>query len=185
MVKIADDKGKEFEITGSRIKLTIWDKGQVDGDRISIMLNGKYLLENYSTVAAPKIIETLLSGNELDTIKIIALNEGTLPPNTAAIIIETPFEKYQILTEAKTNEVRWIYLRKKIWEIIYEFVIGPPRPLTNFYKLTSRSRRTPNFSSTPCIISSLSVIYLLTSRITIVIHRVQEPAFRGSPHHPF
>jgi hypothetical protein len=113
VVKIADDKGKEFEITGSRIKLTIWDNGQVDGDRISIMLNGKYLLENYSTVAAPKIIETLLSGNELDTIKIIALNEGTIPPNTAAIIIETPSEKYQILTHANTNEVRSIYLKKK------------------------------------------------------------------------
>ena len=113
LIKIDDEKGKEFEITGNSIKLTIWDNGQVDGDRISIMLNGKYLLENYSTVAAPKMIETLLSGNISDTIKIIALNEGTLPPNTAAIIIETPFEKYKILTQANTNEVRSIYLRKK------------------------------------------------------------------------
>ena len=113
IIKLSDKKGKEFEITGNKIKLTVWDKGQVDGDRISILLNGKYLLENYSTTAVKKIIETTLSNNAVDTIQIIALNEGSIPPNTAAITIESPFEQYPILTQAKINEVRTIYLRKK------------------------------------------------------------------------
>ena len=59
-------------------------------------------------------MELTLSDKEVDTIKIIALNEGTLPPNTAAIIIESPFEQYPIMTQAKLNEVRTIYLRKKL-----------------------------------------------------------------------
>ena len=113
VVKISDEKGKVFEITGYKIKLSIWDNGQVDGDRISILLNGKYILEDYSTTAVRKIMELTLSDKEVDTIKIVALNEGTLPPNTAAIIIESPFEQYPIMTQAKLNEVRTIYLRKK------------------------------------------------------------------------
>lgn len=112
-VKIVNEKGKEFLITGNTIKLTIWDNGQVDEDRISILLNGKFILENYSITSTVKILEISLSDKQIDTIKIIALNEGSLPPNTAAIKIESKFEEYPILTQAKLNEVRTIYLRKK------------------------------------------------------------------------
>jgi hypothetical protein len=112
-IEISDDKGKELLITGTKVKLTIWDQGKVDGDKISIMLDGKYVLENYSITAQTKIIELLLSDKEISTLKIIALNEGTLPPNTAAIKIETETEEYPILTQANVNEERTIYLKKK------------------------------------------------------------------------
>ena len=59
------------------------------------------------------MIELPLSGNAIDTLKIIALNVGTIAPNTAAIKIETPAEQYPILTKAVLNEVRTIYLTKK------------------------------------------------------------------------
>lgn len=114
VVKISDEKGKEFEITGDKIKLSIWDNGQVDGDRISILLNGEFILENYSAGTVKKIIEITLTDKGVDTLKFIALNEGDIPPNTAAILIESPFEQYRIMTEAKLNEVRTIYLRKKL-----------------------------------------------------------------------
>ncbi len=111
--EIADDKGKEFLITGTKIKLTIWDQGKVDGDKISIMLNDKYILENYVITASTKVIDLALSDAGRNVIKIIALNEGTLPPNTAALKIESELEEYPILTQAKLNEIRTIYLRKK------------------------------------------------------------------------
>jgi len=114
VVKIDDEKGREFLITGSTVKLTIWDNGQVDGDKISILLNGKYVLSDYTIAAGGKFMDITLSGNEMDTVQVIALNEGTLPPNTAAIQIATNSEKYQILTQAKINEVRTIYLRRKL-----------------------------------------------------------------------
>ena len=74
----------------------------------------KYVLENYTITSEVKVIEIPLSINEVDTLKVIALNEGTLPPNTAAIQIETSFEHYPILTMANVNEVRTIYLKKKL-----------------------------------------------------------------------
>jgi hypothetical protein len=59
------------------------------------------------------MIDLVLSDAERNVIKIIALNEGTLPPNTAAIKIESELEEYPILTQANVNEVRTIYLKKK------------------------------------------------------------------------
>ncbi len=112
-IKITDTKGKEFFITGNKIKLTIWDKGKVDGDIISITLNGKNILEKYSITKEIKILDILLDNIDVNEIKIIAINEGTLPPNTAAIKIETTLEQYPILTEAKLGEVRTIYLKQK------------------------------------------------------------------------
>jgi hypothetical protein len=113
VVEITDAKGKEFAITGTKIRLTIWDNGKADDDRISIMLNDKYVLENYTITVAPKVIELLLTNEERNTLKIIALSEGTLPPNTASIKINSEVEEYPIITQAKLNEVRTIYLRKK------------------------------------------------------------------------
>lgn len=112
-ITIADNNIKYLSITGNNIKFTIWDNGQVDGDRISIQLNGKYILENYTLDTKVKEIEEILSGNAVDTIRIIALNEGTLPPNTATIRIESKYEKYPIEIQASLNEVRTIVLRKK------------------------------------------------------------------------
>jgi hypothetical protein len=114
VTKISDDKGAEFLVTGKKVKISIWDNGQVDGDVVTIYLNGKIILENYTVKTIAKVIDIVLQdGNEKDVIKIVALNEGTLPPNTAAIKIETSTEDYPILTQAKLNEVRVIYLKKK------------------------------------------------------------------------
>ena len=113
LLTLSNEKGKLLYITGNTVKLIVWDNGQVDGDKISITLNGINILDNYILTAEAKMIELPLSGNVIDTLKIIALNVGTIAPNTAAIKIETPAEKYPILTKAVLNEVRTIYLTKK------------------------------------------------------------------------
>lgn len=113
LVTLSNEKGKSLSITGNTVKLTLWDNGQIDGDKIAILLNGKYILEDYTLTATTKVLEIALSGNAVDTLKIIALNEGSIPPNTAAIKIESAVEQYPILTKAIVNEVRTIYLTKK------------------------------------------------------------------------
>jgi hypothetical protein len=112
-IKVFNNTARELPFTGNMVKLTIWDNGQVDGDRISIMLNGRYILENYTLDSVTKVIESVLPDNEIDTIKVIALNEGTLPPNTAVVRIESKTEQYPVEVQAKINEVRTIYLRRK------------------------------------------------------------------------
>ena len=113
LLTLSNEKGKSIHITGNTVKLIVWDNGQVDGDKISITLNGINILNDYTLTAEAKVMEVPLSGNAIDTLKIIALNVGTIAPNTAAIKIETLVEQYPILTKAVLNEVRTIYLTKK------------------------------------------------------------------------
>jgi hypothetical protein len=113
VTKISDNKGAEFLVTGKKVKISLWDNGQVDGDKINILLNDKIILENYIVTTKVKVIEITLLDIEKNAIKVVAINEGTLPPNTAAIKIETATEAYPIITQAKEKEVRTIYLKNK------------------------------------------------------------------------
>ena len=113
-IKVFNNTARELPFTGNNVKLTVWDNGQVDGDRISILLNRHYLLQNYTLDSVAKVIETILPpNNTADTITIVALNEGSLPPNTGTIRIESKTEQYPIEVQAKLNEVRTIYLRRR------------------------------------------------------------------------
>jgi len=113
-IKVFNNTARQLPFTGNNLKLTIWDNGIVDGDRISVMLNSHYILENYTLDSTVKIIEAVLPNNVTDTIKIIALNEGSIPPNTAVVRIESKTEHYPVEVQAKINEVRTIYLRRKM-----------------------------------------------------------------------
>ena len=86
----------------------------MDGDKISITLTGKYVLEDYTITAEVKVIEIPLATKQVDTLKVITLNDGNLPPHTAATPIDTNFEHYPILTMAKMKEARTINLNKKL-----------------------------------------------------------------------
>jgi hypothetical protein len=112
-IKIFDATPRELLFTGSYLKLEAWDNGIIDGDKISITVNGKYFLTNYTVDSVKKVFEMRLQDNEIDTIVIIALNEGSSPPNTAAILIESLREQYPIEIQARQNEKRTIYLRRR------------------------------------------------------------------------
>ncbi|MGJ8685425.1 MAG: hypothetical protein ACSHWW_12420 [Nonlabens sp.] len=89
MSRFADNKlkgGEKLNVIWNQeyLKLSIWDPGTVDGDVIRITLNGKDVISSYSTIRKQKEIELYLS-EEINTITITALNEGTEAPNTAKI----------------------------------------------------------------------------------------------------
>ena len=113
IINVHDENPKAFLFSSSDIKLKIWDNGKVDGDRISISMNGKYLFTDLTLDSTIKTLDIKIPDDIDARIVITALNEGTSPPNTAMIVIESPFEKYTIDMYAKTNEVRTIYLRKR------------------------------------------------------------------------
>ena len=72
------------------ILLKIWDSNRVDGDIISLELNGVNILKEYSLTSIPKAIKIpLITGENIIT--MIAHNLGDIPPNTAAISVEREF----------------------------------------------------------------------------------------------
>jgi len=102
---------KTIEVDASVIKIDIYDNGQVDGDTVSIFLNGKLLVPAKMLTAKPIAIEIKISDNE-DTYDLIMYAEtlGSIPPNTALMIVTTPTNRYEInitSTEQTSGAVRF------------------------------------------------------------------------------
>lgn len=79
-------------VTHPTVTLLVWDKNRVDGDEISLYLNGAPVLENY-TVSKTKKPVTLSLQPGSNILVMEALNLGRVPPNTAAISIDDGIKK--------------------------------------------------------------------------------------------
>ncbi|MDZ4666109.1 MAG: carbohydrate binding domain-containing protein [Bacteroidota bacterium] len=83
-------------VESNSVKVQVYDKNRVDGDIISIYLNGEVLIENFEVTKEKKeIILNLKIGS--NTLVMYALNAGRIPPNTAAIVVNNK-GKYKIST---------------------------------------------------------------------------------------
>lgn len=83
-------------VESDKVKIQVYDKNRVDGDIVSIYLNGEVLVENFEVTKEKKEITiTLKTGS--NTLVMYALNAGRIPPNTAAIAVNTK-GKYKIST---------------------------------------------------------------------------------------
>jgi hypothetical protein len=83
-------------VTSDKVKIQVYDKNRVDGDIISIYLNGEVLVENFEVTKEKKEIELDLKLGS-NTLVMYALNVGRIPPNTAAVAVSNK-GKYKIST---------------------------------------------------------------------------------------
>jgi hypothetical protein len=85
--RITAKEGISLRVEQPKILIGIWDDGLIDNDIISIKLNGKVVLYNYTLTKDPKLIGIELNqGN--NSVEIIAVNIGATPPNTAYIMLQ-------------------------------------------------------------------------------------------------
>ena len=94
------------------VVIEAWDGGTVDGDRITIQFNGKTRLENYSLVKEKKQLRIPLAGHGVNTISIIADNEGTEPPNTASLLFIDGTTKYSVIAYNKKGQQAVIKIKR-------------------------------------------------------------------------
>ncbi|MFY0674939.1 MAG: hypothetical protein JXQ87_16180 [Bacteroidia bacterium] len=81
-------KTKTVHVKADSIILRIWDNGaHVDGDSVSINLNGEWILKDFRLRRKQHEIVVPLERRSDNYIILYALNLGTSPPNTAAVII--------------------------------------------------------------------------------------------------
>lgn len=89
---------KENKLTFNEpnLTITVWDNKLLDGDIISLYLNDSLVLDNYSLDTIPKEIPIWVEKGKSTYLTLHAINLGTVPPNTADIIISDGKEEYQI-----------------------------------------------------------------------------------------
>tara|TARA_R110001583_G_scaffold192443_1_gene358927 strand:+ start:272 stop:1159 length:888 start_codon:yes stop_codon:yes gene_type:complete len=97
------DQNLSMFSASSVLKLSVFDAGKVDGDKINIYVNDTILLRNY--IVSKKTKELIIPLNsKITTIKVMALNVGTISPNTAKIEITDKKNTVNTLTRLKTGE---------------------------------------------------------------------------------
>jgi len=97
------------------LKLTLYDNGEVDGDTVSVVVNGKVIMgkKGLSTNA---ITETLYITPDLgDSLQMImyAENLGKIAPNTGLLIIQDGKDRYEIRFSGDLNKNAAIIFKRK------------------------------------------------------------------------
>ena len=103
----------EIKVDTGTIKIDFYDNGQIDGDTISVYVNNMPVVSNKRLSAKPVSINVKINMRNLEQeVIMVGENQGTIPPNTALMIINAGGKRYQLyLTsdEQKNAMVRFIY----------------------------------------------------------------------------
>lgn len=107
----------EVLVDTGKIRLDFYDNATIDGDSITVLVNHNVVVSHQLLSARP--ITTYVSvdlNNPFYEIEMVAENEGTIPPNTALLIITAGSKKYQLFLAAnkgKSAMIRIIYDKDK------------------------------------------------------------------------
>lgn len=103
---------KTLTIDTSNITLELYDNGQIDGDTISIYLNRQLILYKGGLAAKPITLHVPVRPSTDYEMIMYAENLGSIPPNTALMVVTVGAKKYEIYlssSEVKSAAVRFRY----------------------------------------------------------------------------
>ena len=96
---------KTIEVESGTVKIDLYDNGEIDGDSISLFYNGKLLLSNKrltdKSISLDLPVESNQNTNELI---MFAENLGSIPPNTALIVVTAGDKRYELRSKASLEE---------------------------------------------------------------------------------
>lgn len=102
---------KTIDVSGNSFRLEIYDNGQVDGDTVTIFLNEKLLVPAKKLTTSPITLDIKIDNDEdIYDLVMYAENMGTIPPNTAIMIVTTSTNRYEVnitSTEQTSGAVRF------------------------------------------------------------------------------
>lgn len=108
---------KEIEVDSGLVQIELFDNGQIDGDTISIYVNDKPVVYRQMLKTQAVTMSVLVDRQRpVQDVVMVGENLGTIPPNTALMIVMAGQERYQLHLKADEKQnalVRFIYKEKK------------------------------------------------------------------------
>jgi hypothetical protein len=107
----------EVAVDTGTIRLDFYDNATIDGDSITVLVNKNVVVSHQMLSARP--ITTYVTVDLTNTffeVEMVADNLGTIPPNTALLIITAGVKKYQLFlssTKTKSAMIRIMYDKEK------------------------------------------------------------------------
>ena len=107
---------RTVEVENATVKIELYDNGEVDGDSISLIYNSKLLLAHKRLTQAPILLEIPVAFEEENELIMYADNLGTLPPNTALMIVRDGNKRYEVRITSdlkKSGTIKFVRHKKE------------------------------------------------------------------------
>ena len=104
----------EIEVAADSIQVDFYDNGEVDGDSISVFFNDKLLGANLKLSTRSIHLDIKLDPEqEVNTLAMFANNLGSIPPNTALMLVYDGKKRYEVRLSSSLDKSGAIRIRKK------------------------------------------------------------------------
>jgi len=103
----------EIKVDTGTLRLDFYDNAEIDGDSITVKVNNRVVLTHQRLSAKPLTAFVRIDqANTFQEVEMIAENLGSIPPNTAILIVTAGEKHYKLFltsTESKSARVRFVY----------------------------------------------------------------------------
>jgi len=108
-------KISEIFFNSDSLQLSFYDNGTVDGDTVSMVLNGKIIAEKIKLTTNAFRITIPTKINQTDSLLLIMHAEslGLIPPNTGLLVIQDGATRHEIRFEGDLQRSSAVMLRRK------------------------------------------------------------------------
>jgi hypothetical protein len=107
---------KDLEITGDSIRVSLYDNGEIDGDTVTVFLNGKPVITHQElTARAINIYLTLDNSKDVNEVSLFAENLGRIPPNTALMVVTDGITRFEVFLSSNYTQNATVRIKKRIW----------------------------------------------------------------------
>jgi hypothetical protein len=118
LTKQASSVFNEIKVDTGNIRLDFYDNATIDGDTISVTLDNKVVVSQQRLTAKPITVFVRMNNADMEhEVVMIAENEGSIPPNTALLIVTVNEKRYSLFLSADSQQqkvlVRFIYEKPK------------------------------------------------------------------------
>lgn len=102
-----------IDVSSDSLVLSFYDNGVVDGDSISVYMNGEPVVKNVLLKSSASKKTVYLTDNNDVQLVLVAESMGTIPPNTGLLVIRDGEKSYQVNFSADFQTNASIVLRRK------------------------------------------------------------------------
>jgi hypothetical protein len=104
---------KEIPVSGDSIELRFYDNAEVDGDSISLFLNGEMIFEHIRLTEKAYTIKLSVTDLQPENeLTMVAENLGAIPPNTSYMVAVVGDKRYDAQLASTENSSAMIKLKK-------------------------------------------------------------------------
>jgi hypothetical protein len=100
-----------LEVKSRNVRIKVWDNGTVDGDVLSLFLNGELLLKNYRVTRNKNTIPVKLE-KPVNYIILHAINTGSISPNTVAVSVDDGVQEQIVIVSSNLKTSGAIMIRE-------------------------------------------------------------------------